>query len=348
MNTKIKTLGFLLIAVLLTMQIVPASAQGTMPSNNASDQTPPPTIEVVKKFTNSEMVEYDSTGIFIYDGSTLVDRYRAGEFLYEVDTTNNQIVQFSPISDENYTLNGVNTIDRRQFGPKAAQLIMNLAPEINLNHLNHVVEENNPFYFRWENENLPKLLNGDSQYVQVVYMPDGRIFSYINTIISSKDHHITAKKEIRGADHLTGASIKVLGKPLLYPIYTLYAPGSYFTTSGGTFTLVSGCYGGTNCYVVSGGGTQLGTWTYYMFLRSDVYAYVPNIAYSLSDRARYYAYYNDGGSTLTITLCNQQLRKNGYCYLITGKQNFSKAQLSCSITATNLYCAYDEVFINNN
>jgi len=295
---------------------------------------PPPTIKAVKKFTNNGKVEYDSTGVFIYDGVTLVDRYRAGDFLFEVDTINNQIVQFSPISDENYSLNGIKTINRKLFAPKAVRFVSDLAPEISLDNLKFVTDEENPFAFRWEDEASPKLSNGSAQYVQVVYLPDGRIFSYINTLISSKGYDVNTEIE----------SIMPL-----YPIYTLAAPGAYFTTSGGTFTYVSsGCYGGSACYVVSGGGSQLGTWTYDMFLRSDVYAYVPNINYTLSDRARYYAYYNDGGSTLTITLCNQQLRKNGYCYLITGKQNFSKAELSCSITAANLYCAYDEVFINNN
>ena len=318
---------FLMISLLISlpnMEPVYAYAGGSQQSTYD-----PNAAQVIKSLMGVRDVVYESTGPFIYAPSITVERFKADGFRYEV-TENYQIVHFQPISDDNFHNFPSYKMDRELYKPKAIALILHLDPGAVLEQL--VFQANvDDGYFRWENNSKNKFPNGQYPSIQVVYAPDGRLFSYTNTM--NIDSELLVNTELSVS-------------PMVI-VTTLAAPGSYFTTTG-SWTDQSGGWGyhGSNFYFTPGGNSNTGKWTYSLSGSFYSYAYIPNYPGSLASYARYttsYAFQNQ-----TSILCNQNLHKDGYCIPITqynGAIDFHYTKIDGPLSASSEKLVADELFI---
>ena len=283
-------------------------------------------VQTIKSLTGTSDISYVSTGRFIYNPKIIVERYKAGDYLYEVSVDTKQVLHFEPILDNNFSNFPSYKMDREIYKVKALELIKKFDPNSNLDQLSSKPMFDDG-YFRWEDITKSKFPNGQYPSIQVVFAPDGRIFSYTNTIYPNS------------------TNMTFTNGPMITPT-TLAAPGAYFSRSGSPWYLHSGGgYGGSDFYYAPGGGNQVGTWQYFIGGSiATVYAYIPNVSGTFASNAWYNTYYNNG-YVLTV-MCNQQLRKNGYCNPANNISNFQKEVLATNNVSSSEYVVYDELFFN--
>ncbi|HWU37961.1 MAG TPA: hypothetical protein VN203_09980, partial [Candidatus Acidoferrum sp.] len=124
---------------------------------------------------------YLRTEPWLYDLTWMVEVYQADGDFYRVDPSTDRIVEIVPVSDASF-LGEVPTQANTQAQEKqAVEIIGKLASDIDLGSLT-VAENGSPGYYRWENRSANRLGSGEFPIVQVVFAPDGRFFSYTNTL----------------------------------------------------------------------------------------------------------------------------------------------------------------------